>query len=419
MDQTSQHLERGNLLLANGRIPDAMKEARNVLNLDPQNGDGLALMARCFIENGQLEEGMDCLREAIKYDPNESYYYYLMGYVEFKRDLNLSAISYLEKAIALYPYNAAYFGILSFALCDERKFEEALQKANEGLEIDPEDITCLNARARALNKLNRVEEAIETMKGSLGQDPDNEISHNNFGWNYLEKGRHKEAQHHFREALRIDPNFNSAREGLKESLKSSIPPYRWLLQLAFWLENKGASFRVFFAIGIYIAVQVIVRATSHADGFEKVGLVVLICYLVFATSTWIMGPLANAVLLFHKTGRYALFNHERWNAIGFLSAFGVGLGMLVFSLLPAAGDWSTPLSLAGLAAASLGIILGHIEIPVWFNYRSFLFWLNMALLLTATTGIILAIMLVPAYIVLLGCYMALFVIYTWVNRNPG
>jgi Tfp pilus assembly protein PilF len=71
------------------------------------------------------------------------------------------------------------------------------------------------------------------MQTALSQDPDNEMTHATFGWNLLEKGRHKEATKHFLEALRIEPDYSSARSGLKEALKSKVPPYRWLLQYSF------------------------------------------------------------------------------------------------------------------------------------------------------------------------------------------
>ena len=68
------------------------------------------------------------------------------------------------------------------------------------------------------------DEAIQTMEYALAQDPENELTHATVGWNYLEKGKHKIAVNHFREALRIDPNYNNAKDGLKESLKSKIAP---------------------------------------------------------------------------------------------------------------------------------------------------------------------------------------------------
>jgi tetratricopeptide (TPR) repeat protein len=154
----------------------------------------------------------------------------------------LPARDNLSKAIRLNPYNPEYFGILSFIYLNEKNYEVALQNANEGLELDPENITCLNARSRALNKLKRTDEAVDTIGDSLSKDPDNEFTHATMGWNYFERGDQKKAAKHFREALRTNPNYESARLGLKESLKSNFTPYKLVIQFGMWMSEKGKEF---------------------------------------------------------------------------------------------------------------------------------------------------------------------------------
>ena len=83
-----------------------------------------------------------------------------------------------------------------------KKYEEALEIANEALEIDAENILALNTRSTSLLKLNRKEESFETIEGALREDPNNAYTHANFGWGLLEKGDHKKALEHFREALK-------------------------------------------------------------------------------------------------------------------------------------------------------------------------------------------------------------------------
>lgn len=413
MNTSNIHFERASLLLSQGRIPDAIREIEKLLNQDPEHSDALALLARCYFENKQYSEGIGTLHDALSIDPQNAYYYYLLGYGEYQQDMMESAISYINKAIRLDPYHPAFFGLLAFILLSENKFEEALAKADEGLALDPEDTTCLNARARALTKLNRVDDAVETMMGSLANDPENEITHNTIGWNYLEKGKHKEARSHFLEALRINPDLNTARQGLKESLKSSIPPYKWLLQLSFWLQNKGKNFRLYFFIGIFVAVRLISSATKGNKDFESIGIIVVVCYVLFVASSWIMNPMANAFLLFHKVGKHALDPQERWNAIGFLGSLAAGTILLLLSLAFTNPDRVTAFVQAGLAAASLCIILGHIEFPLKLKNNRFSQWLSMLMVLTALTGIGMALALIPAYEFVFIAYMALFVIYSW------
>ena len=234
MINTGIILEQAQLLLDQGRSKDAEAKIKQALEQDPNNDFALSLLARCYFNSKQYEEGIKTIQRAISLDPEESFYFYLLGYGHYQRDRHFEAIENLKKAIRLHPYNAEYYGLLAFVLVSEKHFEAGLASANEGLAIEAENITCLNARAMALNKLKRTDDAIATMENALAQDPDNEFTHTTVGWNLLERGNHNEAAKHFREALRIDPMRQNAKSGLKEALKSKIPPYKWLLQYSFW-----------------------------------------------------------------------------------------------------------------------------------------------------------------------------------------
>ena len=197
------------------------------------------------------------------------------------------------------PYFCESYGLLSHIYSEDKDFEKALEKADEGLAIDPENISCLNGRSVALNKLKRTEDAIETMQLALAQDPDNEVTHSTVGWNYLEKGKNKIAATHFKETLRINPNNTNARRGLKEALKSKIAPYRWLLQYSFWINNKGKKARWIFPLALYFLVRVSSSALEYSTATQSLGTLLIGLYILFVLTTWLINPLANFFLLFH------------------------------------------------------------------------------------------------------------------------
>jgi tetratricopeptide (TPR) repeat protein len=417
MTNTDLLYERASLLLEQGRVEDAMKEVKQLLRQEPNHSNALALLARCHLSKKEHAEAGRLLKEALAIEPNNSFYFYLLAFSEYQQDQYLSAASYLDRAIRLDPYQPEYFGLLAFVLLEERRFEEALAKANEGLALDAEHTTCLNARSRALNKLNRIEDAEETMRDTLAADPENSVSHNTIGWNFLEKGKHREARGHFMEALRLAPDNQAARYGLKESLKSSIPPYKWLLQLSFWLNDKGKNFRLYFFVGIFIAVQVITRVSRASDNYQSVGLILGACYILFVASSWIMNPMANAFLLFHPIGKHALDYKERWNALGFLMAVGTGVLLMLAGLVfanPVTGFG--PFLEAGLIAISLCIPLGHMNFPIRLAGNGLSQWLSLAMVLTAIAAIVTVLAGLPAYNVLLPVYFILFVVYSWTSN---
>lgn len=361
------YIERANLLLKQGRVNDAIAQVKSALQQNPDNDEALAVFARCLFDKKEFEEGIQTTLKAIAIDPNNHYYFYLMAFGYYRKNKNGQAIEYLQKSIALNPFFCESYGLLSHVLSEEKEFEKALQKANEGLAFDPENITCLNARSVALNKLKRTDDAIATMQYALAQDPDNDFTHSTVGWNYLEKGKNKIAATHFREALRINPNNNNARRGLKEALKSSIPPYRWLLQYSFWINNKGKKARWAIPLGLYFGVRLFSTALQSNNTTQALGGVLIGLYLLFVLTTWLINPLANFFLLFHKDGKYAVDNTEKWTAITVVSSLLTGVLLFCIACAITTGEIYPPLMVAAIAFWAMALPLGNIQYPLSFT----------------------------------------------------
>ncbi|AXY73129.1 tetratricopeptide repeat protein [Paraflavitalea soli] len=414
MTDVAPLLERANLLLAQGRPKDAERQLADALRLDPENDYALGLLTRCKFDLKQYKEGIEIIQRAIQLMPEEGYYFYLMAFGYYQLDNNTLALQHLQRAVELSPWSAEFFGLWGLVLLEEKQFEQALQRANEGLAVDPENITCLNVRSTALNKLKRVDDAIETMQDALEKDPENPYTHMTFGWNLLEKGRHKEAAKHFREALRLHPNLEGAREGLKQALKSKIPPYKWLLQYSFWINNKGKKARWIIPLGIYFGIQVITRLSEQGGGsIAMIGLVIMALYLLFVITSWVINPLANFFLLFHKDGKYALSSREKTNAIALITALVAGLAVVTIGLfLPGHPE---PVVFAGLVIMSLGLPLGHMRFPIRLKGNLLVQWYSMALVLLGFVTITFMLSGVPAAVTLLYAYGICFVLYTWVS----
>jgi len=414
MTDVAPLLERANLLLAQGRPKDAERQLADALRIEPENDYALGLLARCKFDQKQYPEGIEVIKKAIQVMPHEGYYFYLLAFGYYQLDQNAPALRYLQRAVELSPWSAEFFGLWALVLLDEKDFAKALEKANEGLAVDPENITCLNVRATALNKLKRVDDAIETMQDALEKDPENAYTHTTVGWNLLEKGRHKESAAHFREALRLHPNLEGAREGLKQALKSKIPPYKWLLQYSFWINNKGKVARWAIPLGIYLGVQVISRLSEKGGGnIAAVGLGVAALYILFVITSWVINPLANFFLLFHKDGKYALSSREKVNAVSLISALVAGLTLVITGLLLPGSPEN--ILLAGLVAMSMGLPLGHMSFPWRLKGNSPVQWFSMALVLFGLTTTAVSLIGLPAASVILPTYIIAFVLYTWAS----
>jgi tetratricopeptide (TPR) repeat protein len=92
-------------------------------------------LGRCYYAAKQFPEGIEIIKQAIALDPLESFYFYLLGFGQYQLNKGVDAIANLKRALQLNPYNSEYYGLLAYVLLHEKKFEEALEKANEGLAL--------------------------------------------------------------------------------------------------------------------------------------------------------------------------------------------------------------------------------------------------------------------------------------------
>ncbi len=406
-------IERASLLHSQGRVNDAIAELKKALQQEPQNGEALSLYARCLFDKKQYDEGLHLVDLAIASDPENSYYIYLKGFGNYRKDKNLAAIDLLHRAIAMDPYYSSYYGLLAIVLIEERRFDEGLEKANQGLAYDAENVTCLNARAIALNKLKRTEDAIETMQDALAKDPDNEFTHSTMAWNYLEKGRHREAAEHFREALRIDPGYANAQQGLKEALKSRIPPYRWLLQYSFWVSNKGRKAGWIIPLGLYLLVRILasgLRANQHT---AIIGTVMIALYLLFVVGTWLMHPVANFFLLFHRDGKYALTLTEKWTALTVVSSLLTGLVFLILNWVTPSAEEIPPLMVVAFAFLLMAVPLGDLRYPLSFRGNGVPGIIAMVLVSLGLCTIVLSVFSSDYALISASVFLVAFVLNNW------
>lgn len=413
--QENFHLERASLLLNQGRVEDAMIEIRQLLSIEPRNDAALGLLGRCYFEKDQFLKGIECVEDAISIAPNEGYYFYLLSFAFYKQHQIPQAIQYIQQAISLQPYAAEYFGLHAMILIDKRDFEKALEKADEGLMLQPDSILLLNARSMALNKLKKVDEAIETMQFALAQDPENAYTHQVVGWNLLEKGNHKPAALHFREALRLNPMLDGAREGLKESLKSIIPPYKWLLRYNFWIHNQGKNARWIVPIALYLMVRAISAFSGGNKAGNNIGLIVSLGYVIFVFSTWLIPHFANFFLLYHQDGKYALNRTEKNNAISLV--YGILIASLFFlmSFVLNSNISSNVFIFSALGILGVALSSTYIQYPIRFTKRNWHASISFILCIIALIGVLLCwINLNTAYLVL-SVFFVGFILHNWLG----
>lgn len=324
-------LERAQQLVNLQRYKDAEKELKLVLAQQPENTLALALFSICRAELGDLKEATDVIQNAIGREPDNDYLFYLQALYFLKQSKSKEADQSLRQAITFDPHNADYFGLMAQLRLSQKEWQEALDYANKGLEADPDNVQCLNARSTALYKLDKKEEAYATIQEALNQDPENESTHTNLGWSLLEKGDHRKSLEHFREALKINPEYAYAKAGMVEALKARYLFYRLFLKYAFWINNFKSKGQWVIIIGLYIGFRVLSGVSEKNPELAVFINPLVYLYIAFALSTWIIAPLSNLFLRLNVYGRYALTANEikASNFVGVSLAIGA-LGLVAY-----------------------------------------------------------------------------------------
>ncbi|AFZ03034.1 tetratricopeptide repeat protein [Calothrix sp. PCC 6303] len=322
-------IERATLLLEQSRYEMAEKELRLALVESPSDASAHALLGLCLSYQKQYQEATQAAETAISLAPDMPFPHYILAYILCdRRQLELAEKSVME-AIRLNPYQDAYFALLARCKYNRKLWDEALLAANQGLIIDAENVECLNYRALCLSQLGRGEEALTTVEGAISISPEDATSYASSGWILLSHGKSPDkALEYFREALRLNPNLEWARQGVIEALKAQNPVYRMILRYFLWSSRLTQRNRWIFAVGLYFAIRLLLAGLNQA-GFSQLVAVVAAVYLIFVILTWVADPLFTLLLRFNKFGRLALSKTEIQQSNWWAACFGVAIASLI------------------------------------------------------------------------------------------
>ena len=304
------HLERGKLLLAQNRVEDAEAEFKKALERNPNDGYAMAWLAECAIQQRKYADALEMAEYAMQREPNDNFLLYTYARSNFYNKKISKAEEIIDRALSLYPRDADFFLLGAHISFYQEKWQKALGSAEQGLEIEPENVNLINIRTQALIKLNRKEEAAATIDYALNKAPEDSYSHANKGWVALEQSKYDDAFKHFREALRLSPENDFAKTGLKEAIKSKNLLYRGMLKYFLWIAKMDSRNRWAFIIGAYILYRVIVYLAENNPSIAPLLYPLIAFYVLFALSSWIAIPLSNLFLRLHPIGKFALDKDE-------------------------------------------------------------------------------------------------------------
>jgi tetratricopeptide (TPR) repeat protein len=368
------NLQRALLLYDQSRHAMAEAELRQALAADPHEFFAHALLGLCLAKREQFTEATEEARQAIHLSPDSAFAHYALASILHDRNHNPDALLAINEALRLDASEANFFALLSAIHISEKHWTDALAAAEQGLQLNSEHVSCTNLRAIALVKLGRKEEAGATIAAALAKDPDNSVTHANQGWTLLQRGKPKEALEHFREALRLDPENEWARNGIIEALKARHFIYAFMLRYFFWMSRLSRRAQWGVILAGYFGNRVLASIAVASPALAPWLLPLRILYVIFVLLTWTADPLFNLMLRLNRFGRLALSREQivasNWIGTCLLLALLSLAGCLVYS-------FDSPFVLAAL-------VFGFLVIPLAGTFRCTLGWPRKAM--AAYTG---------------------------------
>ncbi len=298
------------LLLEQARYDTAEAELRQALAEDPENARAHAMLALCLIQSRQYERAAAAVDLARTLSPDDPFVFYVESRMLTERNCFPEAEAAVLEAIGLDPYEVEYFAQLACVRMEQRRWDAALVAAEQGLALDAENVTCTNLRAMALVKLGRRLEAGEAIASALRRQPEDADTHANMGWSLLENAQPQQALEHFREALRLNPNSQWARQGIVEAMKARYFVYRLILGWFLWMLRLSSGMQWGILVGAFVGYQVLRSIARGNPTLAPWITPLLIVYVVFAIMTWVASPLFDLVLRLNRFGRLALSREQ-------------------------------------------------------------------------------------------------------------
>lgn len=305
MPEAFEHISRARILLDQHQYQRAEDALRAALAEHPDDAWLMSLLAMTLVNLERLVDAEQAARRGVELEPDSEFSWYTLAMVLAARDKGKAAIDAANRAIELEPDDPDNWWVLGAARLCENDLKGVLDATEHGLRLDPESHCLITLRDRALVRLGR-SGSVEEARRTLARDPQSDIAHDNLGWALLNAGDHRAAVEHFREALRIDPNFKHAREGILEAMKARSWLYRPALRYS--LASQRQSLRTqYIVIIVFVAVMVLSR--RMITWTPSLGPAILVFRsLVFAACAFLLfaGPLFNLVLRADPLGRHAL-----------------------------------------------------------------------------------------------------------------
>lgn len=324
-------LAHGILLQDQGRLEEAEACFMGVLAREPENDYVHSRIALCRLsQEGKKKLALQSIDTAIQLKADNGYYHAIRSFILSDLNRGKDSLAAAEKAVSLDPEDAFTLTAKAAAYCSVDRWAEAEKWCREALAVDPDNSMAANILTNVLRLQGKSAENDIAVEKLLAANPEDSYSHINAGWSSLQKRDFRKAESHFREALRLDPESDAAREGLLESFRARSWFYRVYLSYCFFMQKFTGGRQFLFIIGGYVAYRLLRGVLEKINPLLALGVGLL--WLGLVLWVWLAPGIGNFLILLDRSARLALRPSEKRQGIAvggglLLGILGIGIGI--------------------------------------------------------------------------------------------
>ncbi len=198
------------MLLRQGRLAEAEKGYRSILQADGNHFVAMHELGVLYLQSGRIEVAVRLLQDAAERNPGSAMFHNDVAVALGVAKRFDEAIEAYKRCIAIEPQAAQSYCNLGHILHGLGRDEEALVALQKAVELEPRSIEAQSNLGLVLMALDRFEEAQDCHNKAIALAPGMPEPHNNLGETLVALGQLEQAAQCFNRAFTIVPGFSPA-----------------------------------------------------------------------------------------------------------------------------------------------------------------------------------------------------------------
>jgi tetratricopeptide (TPR) repeat protein len=199
-----------------GAVDEAIEHYRKALQINPDFTQAHKNLGIVLLRKGQMDEAIAQFQKTLELEPNDAQAEFSLGSAFLQRREVDEAIAHYQKAVEIRPDYAEARNYLGNAFVAEGKYSEAIANYEAAVRIRPNYSEAHHNMACVLATIGKADEALEQFNEALRLNGNDAQAHFALGSLLRQMGRREEAVAHLTEALRLKPDYELAKQQLRE-----------------------------------------------------------------------------------------------------------------------------------------------------------------------------------------------------------